>query len=59
MTPTVLYHGEDIPVAKLVRHYRAMSHRQPAKAGFWRTLCRSVIQLYREQVMAASMAEAA
>ncbi len=47
--PTVWLMGSKCDLAKLVRHYRAMGHREPNKIHFWRTVLRGVIDTYRRQ----------
>jgi hypothetical protein len=49
MSNLVHWHGDIIPADKLIRHYRAMAHRQPNSARFWRGLCRQVVAACREQ----------
>lgn len=49
LAPLIRWHGEYISADKLIRHYRAMAHRQPNSARFWRGLCSQVVALAREQ----------
>lgn len=46
---TFWFFGGPCDIGSVVRHYRAMAHREPAKAAFWRTLLRSAIAEFRAQ----------
>lgn len=48
-----VYFGDVCDIDKMVRHYRAMAHRQPHKIAFWGTLLRTAIREFRTQAALA------
>lgn len=46
---TVRFMASDCDLDRMVHHYRAMSHREPDSAAFWRMRVRAVIGAWRKQ----------
>lgn len=46
---TVHHMGENLPLGKLIAHYRMQARNNPRSADFWRQLTRTVITQSREQ----------
>lgn len=44
------WRGEEIPLAKLLAHYRLQARNDPHSASFWRARLRAAIAEHREQI---------